>query len=69
MLHALSRIDEGREISERHVIQQFAAEAVRSLDQLSPIEGLRAAILFPLGRLSERRRQPRYTAYLASARQ
>jgi MFS family permease len=59
VLHALSRINEGREISERHVIQQFAAEAVRSLDQLSPIEGLRAAILFPLGRLSERRRQPR----------
>ena len=59
VLHALSRIKEGHEISERVVIQQFAAEAVRSLDQLSPIEGLRAAILFPFGRLRERRRQPR----------
>jgi MFS family permease len=59
VLHALSRINEGREISERVVIQQFAAEAARSLDQLSPIEGLRAALLFPFGRLRERRRQPR----------
>jgi MFS family permease len=59
VLHVLSRINEGQEISERVVIQQFAAEAARSLDQLSPIEGLRAAILFPFGRLRERRRQPR----------
>lgn len=59
VLHVLSRISEGHEISERVVIQQFAAEAARSLDQLSPIEGLRAAILFPFGRLRERRRQPR----------
>ena len=48
----LSRIDEGREISERVVIQRFAAEAVRTLDQLSPIDGLRAVILFPFGWLS-----------------
>jgi hypothetical protein len=59
VMHALSRIKEGREHSERHVIQQFAAEAMRTLDQLSPIEGLRTAILFPFGRLAERRRQPR----------
>jgi MFS family permease len=59
VLHMLSRINEGREISERVVIQQFAAEAVRTLDQLSPIEGLRAAILFPFGRLRERRQAPR----------
>jgi MFS family permease len=59
VLHMLSRINEGREISERVVIQQFAAEAVRTLDQLSPIEGLRAAILFPFGRLRERRQVPR----------
>ncbi|TAK80112.1 MAG: MFS transporter [Betaproteobacteria bacterium] len=59
VLHALSRIREGQEISERVVIQQFAAEAARSLDQLSPIDGLRAVILFPFGRLSERRRRPR----------
>jgi MFS family permease len=59
VMHALSRIKEGREHSERQVMQQFAAEAVRTLDQLSTIEGLRAAILFPFGRLAERRRQPR----------
>jgi MFS family permease len=59
VLHALSRIKEGHEISERVVMQHLAAEAARSLDQLSPIEGLRAALLFPLGRLRERRRQPR----------
>ncbi len=59
VLHALSRIREGHEISERVVIQQLAAEAARSLDQLSPIDGLRAAVLFPFGRLSERRRRPR----------
>lgn len=59
VLHTLSRIREGDEISERVVIQQLAAEAARSLDQLSPIEGLRAALLFPFGRLRERRRQPR----------
>src|SRR4051812_39793820 len=59
VLHALSRIREGREHSERQVIQEFAAEAVRGLDQLSPIEGLRAAILVPFGRLAERRRQRR----------
>ena len=59
VLHALSRISEGREISERVVIQHLAAEAVRTLDQVSPIEGLRAVLLFPFGRLSERRRQSR----------
>ena len=59
VLHALSRIEEGREISERTVIQQFVAEAARPLNQLSSIEGLRAALLFPLGWLSERRRTPR----------
>jgi MFS family permease len=59
VLHALSRINEGREISERAVIQQFAAEATRSLNQLSPIEGLRAALVFPFGWLRERRRTPR----------
>jgi MFS family permease len=59
VLHALSRIHEGREISERVVIQQFAAEAVRTLDQLSPIDGLRDVVLFPFGWLRDRRRQPR----------
>lgn len=59
VLHALSRIDEGREHSERVVIQEFVSEASRSLAQLSPIDGLKSAILFPIGRLRERRLKPR----------
>ncbi len=59
VLHALSRIAEGPEISERVVVQQLVSEARRSIDQLSPVEGLRNVMLFPLGWLSERRRRPR----------
>jgi MFS family permease len=59
VMHRLSRIHEGREHSERAVVQMFMIEAIRSLDQLSPIEGLRTAILFPFGRLRERRLRPR----------
>ena len=59
VLHRLSRIREGREISERVVIQQFAEEAARSVNQLSSIEGLRAVLVFPFGWLRDRRRQPR----------
>jgi len=40
-------------------VQQFVIEAARSLDQLSPIEGLRTVILLPFGRLRERRLKPR----------
>ena len=54
VLHRLSRIREGEEHSERTVIQQLAIEAFRSIDQLSPIEGLRTVILLPLGRLRDR---------------
>jgi MFS family permease len=59
VLHALSRIQEGPEISERVVVQHLVSEARRSIDQLSPVEGLRNAMLFPLGWLSERRKRPR----------
>ena len=59
VLHALSRINEGREHSERVVIQEFVAEASRSLSQLSPIDGLKSVILFPIGRLRDRRLRPR----------
>ena len=59
VLHALSRINEGREHSERAVIQEFVAEASRSLAQLSPIDGLRYVLLLPLGRLRDRRLRPR----------
>jgi MFS family permease len=59
VLHALSRINEGAEHSERAVIQQFVSEASRSVAQLSPIDGLKAVLLFPLGRLRDRRLRAR----------
>jgi MFS family permease len=59
VLHRLSRIKEGEEHSERVVVQQFVLEAFRSIDQLSPIDGLRTVILFPFGRLRDRRLKPR----------
>ena len=59
VLHALSRIREGAEHSERVVIQEFVNEASRSLSQLSPIDGLKDVLLVPLGRLRDRRLRPR----------
>jgi hypothetical protein len=59
VMHALSKIGESGGASQRTVIQQFVQEAVRSLDHLSSVEGLRLAALFPFGRLIERRRQAR----------
>lgn len=59
VLHALSRINEGVEVSERVVIQEFVSEASRSLAQVSPIDGLKDVLLIPLGRLRDRRLKPR----------
>ena len=59
VLHALSRISEGEEHSERVVVQEFVAEASRSLAQLSPIDSLKDVLLVPLGRLRDRRLRPR----------
>jgi MFS family permease len=59
VLHALSRINEGTEHSERAVIQELVSEASRSLAQLSPIDGLKDTLLFPLGRLRDRRLRSR----------
>lgn len=59
VLHALSRIDEGKEHSERQVIQQLVEEASRSISQLSPIEGLKNVVLLPFGRMRDRRLKPR----------
>jgi MFS family permease len=59
VMHALSHIREGVEHSERVVIQEFVAEASRSLAQLSPIDGLKDVLLIPLGRLRDRRLRPR----------
>ncbi len=59
VLHALSRIREGEDISERVVVQEFLLEAGRTFDQLSSIESSPLAVMFPFGRLLERRRKPR----------
>ena len=53
-LHRLSRIVEGEEVSERVVMQQFALEAVRTVNQLSTVAGL-LGNLVSFGRLIERR--------------
>jgi MFS family permease len=55
VMHALSRIDEGREVSERLVVQEFALEAWRALNSLSSVGGA-LGNLFPFERLSERRK-------------
>jgi hypothetical protein len=61
-------VTEQGEGSYRRVIQEFVLEAMRSLDQLSSVEALRLATLFPLGRLIERRRQARGTGKDVAAR-
>lgn len=54
-LHALGLIQEGSQISEREVVQQFALEARRTMRNLSSVSGLRMITTFPFGRLSVRR--------------
>ncbi|HJU22847.1 MAG TPA: MFS transporter [Casimicrobiaceae bacterium] len=61
VLHRLSRIREGEEISEHVVIQQFALEAIRTVNQLSTVAGL-LGNLFTFGRLIERRLHARRSA-------
>jgi MFS family permease len=53
VIHALWRIEEGREVSERQVVQAFVLEAWRSLNNLSSVA---LATLFPFERLTERRK-------------
>ena len=64
-LHALSRIREGEEVSERVVMQQFALEALRTVNQLSTVAGL-LGNLFAFNRLIERRLSGRRNAEKAS---
>lgn len=54
VMHALSRVREGEEISERRVVQELVLEAQRTVDQLSSIGGLLSSV-FSFDRLSERR--------------
>jgi MFS family permease len=67
VLHALSRIDEGEEISQRVVMQHFALEAVRTVNQISSVAGP-LGNLFSFGRLIERRLYARRSAESPSAR-
>ncbi|WKB55856.1 MFS transporter [Eleftheria terrae] len=54
VLHRLSKVSEGVEVSEREVVQQFALEAVRTVNQLSSVGGMLGS-LFTFGRLFDRR--------------
>ena len=54
VMHALSRLHEGEEVSERRVVQELWFEAQRSVDQLSSVGGLLSSV-FSFDRLSERR--------------
>lgn len=54
VMHALSRVNEGREVAERQVVQEFLLEAWRSLGGLSSVAGGLGS-LFPFERMGERR--------------
>jgi MFS family permease len=55
VMHALSRVDEGDEHSERDVVQAFALETLRTVNSLSSVAGSLGS-LFPFERATERRR-------------
>lgn len=54
VMHALSRVKEGEDVSERRVIQELMLEASNTVDQLSSAGGLLSSV-FSFDRLSERR--------------
>jgi len=54
VMHALSRVREGEEVSERRVVQELLWEARQSVDQLSSLGSLLGS-MFPFERLNERR--------------
>jgi MFS family permease len=56
VMHRLSRIAEGREYSERVVMQEFGLEALRGIDQLSSIAGMRLATILSFGWMAAERR-------------
>lgn len=59
VLHALSRVQEGEEISERVVMRNFALETGRAFEQMTSSVASSIATLFPLGRIFDRRKRPR----------
>lgn len=54
VLHTLSRVKEGEEISERRVMQELLLEAQNTVDQMSSAGGLLSSV-FSFDRLTERR--------------
>lgn len=58
VMHAMSRIEEAGPTSERAIIQEFALEALRTVNQLSSLGGL-TSIISTFGRLADRRRSLR----------
>jgi MFS family permease len=54
VMHALSRVREGEEVSERRVVQEMLFEAQRTVDQISSAGGLLSS-LFAFDRFTERR--------------
>ncbi len=62
VLHALSRVDEGKEVSERTVMRNFALETGRSVDQALSTAANLLGSLAPFGRLFDRRKRDRAQA-------
>lgn len=58
VMHAMSRIEEAGPVSGRAIIQEFALEALRTVNQLSSIGGV-TSIISTVGRLADRRRSLR----------
>jgi hypothetical protein len=59
VMHALSRVREGAEVSERLVMRNFALETGRNLDQIASTVSTSLSGLAPFGRLFDRRRRRR----------
>ena len=59
VLHALSRVQEGADISERQVMRGFLLEAMRIAGSLSSTAAGLLEAAFPFGRLFDRRRRSR----------
>jgi MFS family permease len=62
VMHALSRIQEGTEVSERTVMRNFALETGRNLDQIASTVSTSLSGLVPIGRLFDRRKARRNEA-------
>lgn len=58
VMHALSRVREGHEISERVVVQELALEALRTVNHLSSLGGVLGGV-FSFARISQWRRDSR----------